>query len=269
MQSTIFFILLSQIISHKVKIIVHPNFKEQEKAILTLVETFFKKGKILVKGSRNIIKTNLLGDDDVNIKFFKKPGFIKAIIYSFFKETKAKRSYDYACRLIENNILTPYPIAYAEERKAFGLLGNSFYISEQVNYDFTFRELIHNPLFPNRVIILEQFAEFTYRLHEAKINFLDHSPGNTLIVKKGETDYDFYLIDLNRMKFEDLTIEQRMDNFKKLWLSKRMVEVIAMRYAFLSGESEPKLRAMLMKKSLDFKRKTARKKYFKKFIGKK
>lgn len=268
-QNTIFFILLSQIISRKVKIKVHPNYKDQEKAIQKLVETFFKKGKILVKGSRNIIKTNLLGDDDVNIKFFKKPGFFKSIIYTYFKETKAKRSFDYACYLVEKNILTPSPIAYAEERKNFGLLGNSFYISEQIHYDFTFRELIHNPLFPNRVLILEQFAEFTFRLHEAKINFLDHSPGNTLIVKKDDEHYDFYLIDLNRMKFEELSIEQRMDNFKKLWLSKRMVEVIAMRYAFLSGESEPELRSILMKKSLAFKRKTARKKYFKKFIGKK
>lgn len=251
------------------KIKVHPNYKDQQKAIVKLVETFFKKGRILVKGSRNIIKTNLLNDDDVNIKFFKKPGFFKSVIYTFFKETKAKRSFEYACYLIENQILTPHPIAYAEERNKLGLLGNSFYISEQINYDFTFRELIHNPLFPNRVIILEQFAEFTYRLHEAKINFLDHSPGNTLIVKRSDGNYDFYLIDLNRMRFEELSLEQRMDNFKKLWLSKRMVEVIAMRYAFLTGESEVKLRSILMKKSMDFKRKTARKKYFKKFIGKK
>jgi hypothetical protein len=210
----------------------------------------------------------LLGDDDVNIKFFKKPGIVKAVIYSYFKETKAKRSYDYACYLIENNIHTPYPIAYVEERKTLGLLGNSFYVSEQIHYDFTFRELIHNPLFPNRAIILEQFAEFTYRLHEAKIHFLDHSPGNTLIVKREGGNYDFYLIDLNRMRFEELSIEQRMNNFKKLWLSKRMIEVIAMKYAILANESEPKLRSLLMKKSTAFKRKTAQKKYIKKLIGK-
>lgn len=269
MQNTIFFILLRQNIFPKVKIVVHPKFEEQKKAILKLVETFFKKGRVLVRGSRNIIKTNLLGDDDVNIKFFKKPGFLKSIVYSYFKETKAKRSFDYACYLIENNILTPYPIAYAEERKSFGLLGNSFYISEQLNYDFTFRELIHNPLFPDRAFILEQFAEFTFRLHEAKIHFLDHSPGNTLIVKRNDGNYDFYLIDLNRMRFEELSIEQRMDNFKKLWLSKRMIEVIAMKYAVLSNQPEAKLRSLLVKKSMAFKRKTARKKYIKKMIGKK
>jgi hypothetical protein len=37
-------------------------------------------------------------------------------------------------------------------------------------------ELIHDPLFPDRKNILEQFTEFTFRMHEASINFLDHSP---------------------------------------------------------------------------------------------
>jgi hypothetical protein len=45
-----------------------------------------------------------------------------------------------------------------------------------------------------------------------------------LIVKKSEGKYDFYLVDLNRMKFENLSIEARMDNFKKMWLSKTMVK---------------------------------------------
>lgn len=48
-QNTIFFILLSQIISRKVKIKVHPNYKEQEKAIQKLVETFFKKVRYWLK----------------------------------------------------------------------------------------------------------------------------------------------------------------------------------------------------------------------------
>jgi hypothetical protein len=90
-------------------------------------------------------------------------------------------------------------------------------------------------------------------MHEAKINFLDHSPGNTLIIKKDNGDYDFYLVDLNRMKFEVL--------------SKTMIEVIALKYAELSNEPFEKLKMLLRTKSSSFKRKTARKKYFKRFIG--
>lgn len=250
------------------RITIHSKYKNQEEAILQLVKTFFGAGDLIVKGSRNIIKSNFLGNEKVNIKFFQKPAFIKSIIYSFFRSTKAKRSFDYANYLLEHNIKTPFPIAFVEERTGLGLLGNSYYFCEQIDYDFTMRELIHDPLFPERDLIVEQFAAFTFKLHEAKINFLDHSPGNTLIVNKGNGKYDFYLIDLNRMKFEDLSIEKRMDNFKKMWLSKKMIKVVAKKYAALSNESEEKIHAILLEKSTQFKRKTARKKYLKRKVGK-
>jgi len=251
-----------------VRITIHPKYKNQEEAILQLVKTFFGEGDLVVKGSRNTIKTNFLGTEKVSIKFFQKPGIFKSLIYSFFRSTKAKRSFDYANYLLEHGIPTPYPVAFIEERNSLGLLGESFYICHQLEYDFTIRELIHDPLFPERKEILEQFTEFTFKMHEANVNFLDHSPGNTLIVSKGNSQYDFFLVDLNRMKFEDLSIEQRMDNFKKMWLSKGMVQIIAKKYAQLSQQPEDKLLLILMEKSQQFKRKTARKKYLKRGVGK-
>ena len=65
------------------------------------------------------------------------------------------------------------------------------------------------------------------------------------------------------MKFEELSIEKRMDNFKKLWLSKTMVKIISNEYAKLSGESEENLLNVLMQKTQDFKRKITKKKYLK------
>lgn len=250
------------------KIILNPKYKEQEKAIIQLVTSFFEEGNLIVKGSRNTIKSNFLGSEKVNIKFFKKPGLFKSIIYSFFRSTKAKRSFDYANYLMEHSILTPEPIAYIEERNTFGLLGDSFYISQQIDYDFTIRELIHNPLFPNRNSILEQFTEFTFKMHEANVNFLDHSPGNTLIVDKGNNQFEFYLIDLNRMKFEKLSIEKRMDNFKKMWLSRTMIKVVAKKYAELIGQPEKKIHAILLEKTLQFKRRITKKKYLKRKLKK-
>ena len=254
---------------HRVKITVHPKYNHQQEALSQVAQTFFEKGTLLFKGSRNSIKKNILGTEEINIKFFQQPGIFKSIIYSFFKHSKAKRSFDYASYLIQNDILTPFPIAYVEERNSFGLLRKSYYICQHINYDFTFRELIHQPLFPERNEVLEQFTEFTFRMHEAKINFLDHSPGNTLIIKRNSNVYDFYLIDLNRMKFELLSIEQRMDNFKKLWLSKRMIQIIAKKYASLAKYPESEIEPLLIQFSSEFKRKAARKKYIKRFVGKK
>ena len=100
------------------------------------------------------------------------------------------------------------------------------------------------------------------------MNFLDHSPGNTLIINNGNKNYDFYLIDLNRMKFEKLSIKKRMDNFKKMWLSKLMVQIISKKYAQLSHQSAAELQIILMEKSQQFKREITRKKYVKRKIGK-
>ncbi len=248
-------------------IIIHSQYKSQENDIRQLVNNFYEDGEWIVKGSRNSIKSNYLQNEKVNIKFFQKPGLFKSIIYSFFRATKAKRSFDYANYLIKNDIKTPFPVAYVEEKNSLGLLGNSYYISHQIEYDFTIRELIHDSLFKNRKIVLEQFAAFTFKMHEAKINFLDHSPGNTLILKRDETNYDFYLIDLNRMKFENLSIEKRMDNFKKMWLSKTMVKIIANKYADLSNYNKQELLQILLLKTRQFKYKTYRKKFLKKKIG--
>lgn len=250
------------------KITAHRQYQKLQAEIRNLIAVFFGEGELVVKGSRNTIKTNWLGREKVSIKFFKKPGFIKSVIYSYFRSSKARRSFDYANYLLTHGIPTPFPVACVEERNLIGLLGRSYYICHQIDYDFTIRELIHDPKFPDRENILMQFAAFTFKMHQANVHFLDHSPGNTLIVRKGEGHYDFFLVDLNRMKFEPLSIERRMDNFKKMWLSKQMIKTVARKYAELSGEDEEKLHAILLEKSTGFKRKINRKKYLKRKIGK-
>src|SRR5699024_10213590 len=131
---------------------------------------------------------------------------------------------------LEKGINTPYPIAYFQE-SASPFFGKSYYISHHLAYDFTFRDLI-NPEFPNRYEILRQFTEFTFKLHECGIEFLDHSPGNTLIIAENNTEYTFYLVDLNRMKFhEKMDYETRIKNFARLTPDKYMVFEMSRKYA--------------------------------------
>lgn len=257
------FILLNQIKNRNVPITINTDYQNQKEAILQLVNAFFDDDSV-VKGSRNAMKSKFLGNEKVNIKFFQKPGFIKSIIYSFFRSSKAKRSYDNAKYLIKNNISTPFPIAFIENRNVLGLLTNSYYICHHIDYNFTMRELLHNPLFENRKKIIEQFTEFTFAMHEAQINFLDHSPGNTLISRIDSNNYKFDLVDLNRMNFETLSPENRMDNFKKMWLSKTMIKIVATKYAALYNQNFENLHQILLQKTYNFKLKTARKKFLKK-----
>ncbi|MGA9588721.1 MAG: Kdo domain containing protein, partial [Salegentibacter sp.] len=120
-------------------------------------------------------------------------------------------------------------VAYLEEENAF-TFGKSYYVSEQLNYDLTYRELVTRPDFPKHEEILRAFTRFTFKLHEKKIEFLDHSPGNTLI-QLNNGDYRFFLVDLNRMNFRELNFIQRMENFARLTPKKEMVEIMADEYA--------------------------------------
>lgn len=190
------------------------------------------------KGSRNTIKKISIENYSFNVKSFKVPHLINRVAYSFFRKSKANRSFEYATILLNNGINTPKPLAYFEYSN-FCFLNKSFYVSKQLDYDFTYRELVNNKNYPHFDTILREFTRFTFDLHEKGINFLDHSPGNTLIKKNESTNkYDFYLVDLNRMKFHQMSFEDRMKNFSKLTPRKEMVEVMANEYAKLFGESE-------------------------------
>lgn len=216
------------------------------------------------KGSRNTIKKITIENFSLNVKSFKIPHLINRIAYSFFRKSKAHRSFEYAEILINNGINTPKPIAYFEFSN-FNFLNKSFYISNQLDYDITYRELVNNKDYPNFDIILREFTRFTFDLHEKGINFLDHSPGNTLIKRNESTKkYDFYLVDLNRMKFHQMSFKDRMKNFSKLTPRKEMVEVMANEYAKLFGESEKKIFNQMWLFTKEFQ-----KKYHKKIAAKK
>jgi hypothetical protein len=240
---------------------IHNKFKTIETELLACISNFESEGEYVTKGDRNIIKSFKIGSETINIKSFKSPKVINSFVYKHLRKSKAKRSFEFAEKLIESNILTPFPIGYVEESTVAGLK-RSFYISKHVDYDFDFRVLIHNPELDNRDEILKQFTRFTYKLHENNVNFLDHSPGNTLIIENGPK-YDFYLIDLNRMQFETMDLHKRMNNFKRLWLSKKMIRIIAEEYAKISNAPYEKVYSLLLESSQEFKRRINRKKYLK------
>lgn len=238
--------------------VVNPRYAHLESKLKSLLENFETEGDILVQEGRNIIKKSVIQDVPVNIKKFKVPAFPQRVIYTFFRKSKAKRSYEYALRLLNAGINTPEPIAFMEVYDMG--LKESFYISRQLNYDFDFRVLNHNPKFPDREEILRQFTRFTYKLHEHNINFLDHSPGNTLIVKRDDENYDFYLIDLNRMRFEPMDFEMRMKNFRRLWPSKGMIAIMADEYAKISGCAPMVSQELMTKFTREFQKKKNAKK---------
>lgn len=204
---------------------------EDRKQLFQVIENFDSLTSMIGKGKRNVVKTTSFKDFEINIKSFKIPNLINKVVYRFFRKSKAERSFLFANKLLSLGIKTPQPLAYFEYKSLF-FLKNSFYISESLVHELSYRELINQPNYPERETILRNFTNFTFQLHENGINFLDHSPGNTLMVKK-DIGYDFYLIDLNRMKFQTLSFDNRMNNFAKLSPRGDMLEIMADEYAIL------------------------------------
>lgn len=255
------------------KIVVNNNYKTTQTEIKSIIENFNLIDDYIAKGTRNSIKKKRLESGRIaTIKSFKIPNIVNKFVYRFFRKSKAERSYEYAKELIRLGFLTPYPIAFVENKTAVSFR-DSYYFCELVEADLTYRELVEIPTWENRNEILKQFTKFTFDLHEAGIEFLDHSPGNTLIKQVGENQYEFYLVDLNRMNFHDsMSFENRMKNFSRLTPQKEMIEIMGKEYAKLINKPEQEVIEVMWNKTQEFQykflTKQAQKKKLKALIGK-
>lgn len=211
--------------------IISELYEKNKEEILDCILNFEIRGN-LIYSDRNKVKTFKLKDGMIiNIKSFKVPYTINKFIYQYFRKSKAERSYIFGRKLIEKGILTPEPIGYYIKHYLCGIK-ESFYVSLHLDHDLDFRKLTFERDYPDRKLILEKFGEFTFDLHEKGIYFIDHSPGNTLIVSKKDKEYKYYLIDLNRMKFNvTFDLKLRVKNLSKLATTWDVVKPMSDSYA--------------------------------------
>lgn len=244
--------------------IINTKFQSVQKAILENITNFNSRGNILVEGNRNSIKLFKVNKIILNVKSFKKPNFVNKIVYRYLRKSKAQRSYEYASKLIEMKIGTPQPVAFFENYDFIGL-NDSYYVCEHLENVFEFRAIVQNEDFKNRGEIIRQFTRFTFQMHENGVEFLDHSPGNTLIKDNNDGSYSFYLVDLNRMKFhKKMNFLTRMKNLSRLTPQKEMIIVMSNEYAKLLGEREQIVFDTMWKLTSDFQFRFHRKKRIKK-----
>ena len=244
--------------------VINPSYKEKEESLNSFIDNFDNSGEQFGKADRNTIKLFDLDGKTINIKSFKVPNIINQVAYKFFRKSKAERSFKYASKLKDLGVGTPEPIAYYTSSSLL-LFKKSYYISAHLDYDLTYRHLTRELDYPNHDAILRAFTRFTYELHEKNINFLDHSPGNTLIKKEGE-EYKFYLVDLNRMKFEPMTLEARIKNFARLTIYKSVIETMSDEFAKVSGEDFDYIFKKMWEETESFQHKYQRKKRIKKAL---
>lgn len=237
----------------RVKKLIHPLYQNQQEELTKLIENYDELTTYLFKGSRNTIKLVTLSTGKrVAIKSFKVPNQFNQRVYKFFRKPKGLRSFEHAEKLKQLGVANPQAVAYFEYSTAT-TIRNSYYISEFVEAEITYRDLIEEKDYPNREVILEEFVRFSYDLHEKGIKFLDHSPGNTLIEKQEDGTYKFYLVDLNRMKFDqEMLFTHRMKNLAHLTTNIKDIEKMAEHYAELIGKSSKEVFIRLWLETIKF-----------------
>ncbi len=202
-----------------------------EDFIQNIKKYFENKKNTILFDKRNVIKIVEFENKKYVVKSFKIPHLINKIVYRFFRDSKAKRSYENSIKLLELNINTPKPIGYVEYTTLF-FFKESYYVSEFFDYDFEIREVFSNLDFEKREVILEKFVDYSFMMHNKGVYHIDYSPGN-ILVKKNADEYEFSIIDVNRMQFKEFDIDLRMKSMSKLTSNTQDNHFMATYYAKL------------------------------------
>lgn len=210
------------------------GFSQYKNEVSDIIKNFKNGGTLIGPGARNIVKVFEIDGKQYNFKSFKQHNFINRHVYKYYRKSKAKRSFEYANLLLSKNFYTPNPVAYIEFFDFWGLT-SSYYMSEQLDNCFPLTDALHNPEHTDREKIFRGYANLMFNLHESGIEFIDNASGNFLLKKENE-NYNFYLVDLNRMNFHSVfPIDKRLLNFARLTTDMDTMKIISDEYSKLSG----------------------------------
>lgn len=149
-------------------------------------------GEIIHSGRNQIWKVEN-GGDAVTVKRFSR-SLKNRILYSA-RKSKARKSYDNAVILRSRGISTPEPCGYKEIRGVFNTLVDSYYIC-RYEESLSLRAALER--YGDEC--MTAFASFVARLHEQGIRHDDLNNTNVRVRVAAGGQYEFSLIDLNRMK---------------------------------------------------------------------
>lgn len=210
------------------KIIVNPRYSHLSAYVHKIPEQNYSK-EAVIRDDRNIIWRDTVDGVQMVIKQYKKPTVFNRFMYSFFRKSKARRSYEYAFKLREMGIGTAKPIAYIEEKKN-GLFHTGYFISKYISHPLlsTVGEYDEE----TSIKIMQDFIQFTVNMHEKGVIHYDYNLSNILFYKEGES-YKFELIDINRMRFNSYSKRKCMKALKTLTLHLPQFVAVVEQYGVL------------------------------------
>ena len=242
------------------RIISHTNIPDLKDFMETLPHLFSKEGKT-IKSGRNEIKIIEYGGVSLCVKSFIKVTTFNRLMYSWFRATKAKRSFDIAVKLLQRGIQTPFPMGYTEVFGKGGLVRKSFYVSAFLEHEWRLSDVLPEE-HPEGTHIISEYARFmAQKVHPAGVWHADMSNGNVLI-NRYRDGYSFALIDLNRIRFKKrITPEKGLHNLQRHNAKTIQTALLAEQYA-LASRRDPQMFAFRLfrsKQSFASRRKRSKK----------
>lgn len=249
-------------------VVCRADFLFFEKELLDFKNWFARDGRV-IHADRNVLKSfesTLLVGSNLNIvaKCFKTPNPFSRVIYSFFRPSKAKRSFDNSLKLIQAGFSVPLPIAYVECFEQ-GLLKESFYISEQLKFDCTLHNVYRKQMY-DWAEILPLVVKKAYEMHQLGLLHRDFSHGNVLVKKENE-EYFFSFVDLNRLYVGPVSFEKGLESLVRLANNEESLQLLATHYAYCAKRDEHEAFNILSTKLSKHKAYQVRKKNIKNKLG--
>lgn len=227
-------VLLNRIyrLFHPRKVYVDTGFCTLTNYIKALPALFkYDSGTVIYKGRNELREMDWYGTKVV-IKSFRVPNLINRIAYGVFRSSKAQRSFEYAEMLRREGIGSPAPVAYYTERNGL-LFTRSYYVSLKSECPYSYVNLMRGD-FPGQEEILRAIARTTAALHEKGYLHKDYSRGNILF-RHTDKGVEVEIIDLNRIRFRTVDMEEGCRNFERLPGTPEMFAILADEYAKARG----------------------------------
>ena len=178
------------------RVVVSPEYQSLSEWLMQVPRLFSdNQGELLYRG-RNQIRLFDVNGEKLVVKRFKRNDIFKTLIYTFFRKSKARRSYENAISLRERGFHTPREVAYMECSCA-GLITQVYYVCAYTDSQSIRPRLIEQDPFDEQLAVA--YAHYVASLHEAGVLHRDLNPTNVLV----DTENHFELIDINRMEFFD------------------------------------------------------------------
>lgn len=238
--------------------------KAFEEWLYALPAQFDAGGAWLHKG-RNAVKRFDVGGTAVVAKRYRRHDAFKRLVYSFFRRSKAERSFVNAERLLSLGYATPGPVAFVHVWCGRWLV-QCYYVCL-----LTTDEPVRGPLIdttPFDRALAGAYARYVARMHGDGVLHKDLNPTNVLYCHKSD-GFSFTLIDINRMRFYNNPVPKRraMHNLTLFWWLSPVYRYILQVYARERGWSEADQRHAIdvkIRHDRYWRRKKALKRFFRK-----